>query len=312
MRETYYLNRLIKDETFRFANLLLKDIDNYPVLEINSPEMAEQETCLFYRDVSVGDQYFEILHTFVRETLFSGNPAPIVRFADGEYAFYANDLHCNGLYQQAESVEAIKKAIPLHIEALRVLSHTGKLAPLIYPGNTQHRRKGFLSFLRRRKIDNSALRFVKFLHENEVGITGRNYLPFYMVYAYLTSSQFSQVVDEKKLCIISSECNLDLCRKWFARFSSKPEIVFTQIPESYLATRWESIRKNIIDKIPSDIDICLVGAGIGSLLVCVDVATTFSIPAIDAGHVLNMMNGREDKSNGPRLYTMRKRQIGTA
>ncbi len=307
IKEIYHLNQLIEDGRFRFADLLLKDVNNNPILEINSPEMAEQETCLFYRDVSVGDQYFEILHTFVRETLFSGNPAPIVRFADGEYAFYANDLHCNGLYQQAESVEAIKKSIPLHIEALRVLSHTGKLAALIYPGNTQHRREGFLSFFRRRKNDNSALRFVQFLHENEVDMTGNNYLPFYMVYAYLTSGRFSQIVHEKKLCIISSECNLDLCRQWFARFSTKPEIVFTQIPESYVATQWESIRKNIIDKIPSDIDICLVGAGIGSLLVCVDVATTFSIPVIDAGHVLNMMNVREDKSNGPRLYTMRKR-----
>ena len=30
------------------------------------------------------------------------------------------------------------------------------------------------------------------------------------------------------------------------------------------------------------------------------------IPAIDAGHVMNMMNDRVDKSNGPRLYTLWK------
>jgi len=312
MKEIYHLNQLIEDGIFRFANLLLKEIDNEPVLEINSPEMAEQETCLFHRDVSLGDHYFEILHSFVRESLSSGNPAPIVRFADGEYAFYANDLHCNGLYQQGESVEAIKKSLPQHIDALRVLSHTGKLAPLIYPGNTQDRRKGFLSFLRRRKNDNSAQGFVEFLYDNEVVMTGDNYLPFYVVYAYLTSSEFSAVVDKKRLCIISSECNINLCRQWFARFSSKPEIIFTQIAESYVATQWGSIRKSIIDKIPSDIEICLVGAGIGSLPVCVDVATTFSVPAIDAGHILNMMNGREDKSNGPRLYAMRNSRMGTA
>ena len=305
MKEIGHLNQLIGDGVFRFANLLLKEIDNKPVLEINAPEMAEQETCLFHRDVSLGDHYFEILHSFVRERLSSGNPAPIVRFADGEYAFYANDLHCNGLYQQGESVETIKKSLPQHIDALRVLSHSGKLAPLIYPGNTQDRRKGFLSFLRRQKNDNSALGFVEFLYDNEVTITGDNYLPFYVVYAYLTSNEFAGIVDKKNLCIISSECNIDLCRKWFARFSSKPEITFTQIPESYIATQWGSIRKSIIGKIPSDIEICLVGAGIGSLPVCVDVATTFSVPAIDAGHILNMMNGREDKSSGPRLYTMR-------
>ena len=310
MKERYHLNQLIEKGRFRFADLLLKDIDNKPVLEINSPEMAEQQRCLFYRDVSAGDEYFEILHSFVLEALSSVNPAPIVRFADGEYAFYANDLHCNGLYQQAESVEAIKSSLPLHIEALRALSRNGKLAPLIYPGNIRHGRSDFLSFLRKRKNDSSALHFVQFLKENEIGMTGTNYLPFYMVYAYLTSSRFSQIVHEKKLCIISSECNLELCRQWFARFSSKPEIHFTQIPESYVTTQWGSIRKNIMGKIPRNTDICLVGAGIGSLLVCVDVATAFSIPAIDAGHVLNMMNGQEDKSNGPRLYTTRKEQKG--
>ncbi|MBW2204955.1 MAG: hypothetical protein JRF52_12985, partial [Deltaproteobacteria bacterium] len=63
IKEIYHLNQLIEDGRFRFADLLLKDVNNNPILEINSPEMAEQETCLFYRDVSAGDQYFEILHT---------------------------------------------------------------------------------------------------------------------------------------------------------------------------------------------------------------------------------------------------------
>ena len=56
--------------------------------------------------------------------------------------------------------------------------------------------------------------------------------------------------------------------------------------------------------IPQDVDLCLLGAGIGALLACVDVAETFNVPAIDAGHVLNMMNAREDKSNGARMYTI--------
>ncbi|MFH1241119.1 MAG: hypothetical protein V1689_02035, partial [Pseudomonadota bacterium] len=127
----YHFESLIETGTFRFANLLLKEIDNAPVLEINSSEMTEEETSLFHQDVSGGDDYFDILHGFVHEKLSARNPAPIVRFADGEYAFYAKDLHCNGLYQQAESVKAIKKAMPLHLKALRVLSQIGKLAPLI-------------------------------------------------------------------------------------------------------------------------------------------------------------------------------------
>lgn len=57
-----------------------------------------------------------------------------------------------------------------------------------------------------------------------------------------------------------------------------------------------------------DTELGLVGAGVGALLICVDVAERFAIPAIDAGHILNMMNGRLDKSKGSRLYTMRKEQ----
>jgi hypothetical protein len=79
-----------------------------------------------------------------------------------------------------------------------------------------------------------------------------------------------------------------------------------EIPAEYVATRWEKIKKELLEKISPDTDLCLAGAGVGALLVCADVARAFSIPAIDAGHVLNMMNGRVDKSNGARLYTLRK------
>jgi hypothetical protein len=307
MKEPFHLNQLMEDRIFHFSDLKIAGIDNAPVLRINRPEMAQEETCLFHRDISRGDQYLQLLDSFVRDGMSSGKPAPVVRFADGEYAFYARDLHCNGLYQQAESIEAIQKALPHHIEALRVLGRSGKLAPLIHPGNSQRRRKkGLLSFIHRKKPNNSALEFVEFLHENQVSITRENYVPFYVVYAYLSSSEFAQVVDQRHLCIISSECDIRSCKHWFDRFSSKPEIIFIQLPDSYVATQWENIRKGVMDAIPSNIDICLIGAGIGSLPVCVDVAAAFSVPAIDAGHILNMMNGREDKSNGPRLYTVRK------
>ena len=301
MRKTYHLDRLIKNDTFRFGRLELKDIDNSSV-DKNSP----QEISLFHRNVSCGDNYFEALHNVIKQRLNLRRKTPIVRFADGEYAFYENSLHCNGLYQQAESVESIKKAMPAHIEALKILAASGKLASLIFPGNVYKKKKGALSFFRKPKGDNSALKFVDFLYDHNIELTNENYLPFYVVYAYLTSKDFGNLVNGKKICIISSECNMDACIQWFAQFSSYPDIVFTEIPDSYVATRWGSIKEKTFSQIDSDTDLCLVGAGIGSLLVCVDVATKFSIPAIDAGHVLNMMNGKEDKSNGPRLYTIRK------
>ena len=309
MEKKYYLDRLMHKREFRFDKLVLKDIDNISLIHLikaSSSELKEEETCIFHRDVSCGDDYFEILHNFIYEGLSGGNAAPIVRFADGEYAFYENSLHCNGLYQQAESVEAIKKVMPIHIEAFRKLNRSGKFAALINHRNARHKKKAPFPFFRSSKVDNSALKFIEFLFYNKIKLTEINYIPFYVVYAYLTSKRFSQIMDGKNLCIINSECNLPFCSQWFAGFSSHPNITFIEIPSSYVATQWASIKEGILSRIPTDTDLCLVGAGIGALLVCVDVAHQFSIPAIDAGHVLNMMNSNEDKSRGPRLYTIHK------
>ena len=308
MGKMYYLEQLIASKEFRYDRLVLNGIDNEPVKTKHGTTITDQETNLFHREVVSGSDYFDILNTFVYNGIRTRQPAPVVRFADGEYAFYAYSLHCNGLYQQAESVDAIKKAMPLHLEALRVLERSGKLAPLIFPGNTEQKKKTIFSFLNRVKNDHSAAAFLDFFFENQVALKRDNYVPFYVVYAYLTSRLFCESVDGKKLCIVSSECNLDLYHQWFARFSSYPQILFARLPDRYVATQWGTIKSEILGQIPGDTDLCLVGAGIGSLLVCVDIAQQFSIPAIDAGHVLNMMNGREDKSSGSRLYTIWKKQ----
>ena len=305
MHRTYYIDHLVESGEFRFDKLEIKGIDNIPVKKFHNFELIEEEICLFHRDITSGDDYFEILHRFICEALSDRKAAPVVRFADGEYAFYSKNLQCNGLYRQAESVRAINEAMPLHIKTLKVLAESGKIAPLIYQENVRHKQKGLLSFLTGPKDEISALKFADLLFDNDIVLNRDNYLPFYVVYAYLTSKKFADVVDGRKISVISSECNKDLCVKWFDRFSSRPDITFTEIPDSYVATQWPLIKEDIFESIPPDIEICLAGAGVGALLVCVDVADRFSIPAIDAGHVLNMMNGREEKSSGPRLYTIR-------
>lgn len=308
MIKTHYLDQLMKSREFRFDRLKLTGIDNTIVKKAHGSQIADQEISLFHRDVSCGDEYFEILQNFIYEGMVNKKPAPVVRIADGEYAFYAYSLECNGLYQQAESVQAIKDIMPTHIEALSILSRSGKLAPLIFPGNVQHKRKSFFSFFNKSNVNDSASRFIDFLFNNKIELTRNNYIPFYVVYSYLTSDQFCKMVDGKTLCIIGSEYSKDFCRKWFSRCSSHPNIHFTKIPEHYVATQWPSTKEGILKQIPPNLDLCLVGAGIGSLLVCVDVAYEFSVPAVDAGHVLNMMNGREEKSEGARLYTIREKK----
>ncbi|MDA8125883.1 MAG: hypothetical protein M0009_11935 [Deltaproteobacteria bacterium] len=307
-----YLQELTEKGEFRFTRLELSDIDNEPVFRVNAPDMVNEETCLFHRSIATGDDYLALLNEYIQRALMERKAAPVVRFADGEYAFYHLTLGCNGLYRQAESVAAIRKAMALHSDAFRRLAALGKLAPLIFPGNAIRRKKrGLLSFLGRSEEEPSSAAFLDFLREKGVELTGENYVPFYALYAYLTSEAFARLVDGKVLSILNSDFDPEACRSWFARFSSRPEIRFTKIPAEYIATRWESMREKILNEVPSDADLCLAGAGVGALPLCVDVADRFSIPVLDAGHVLNMMNGREDKSNGMRLYTLRK-PAGTA
>jgi len=300
------LQQLLKSQIFHFSRLNIAGIDNEPVTRFHGSDMIEQETCLFHRDVSSGDQYLEILHETVSRAMAEKTAMPIVRFADGEYAFYRHSLDCNGLYRQAESSAAIRRVMPGHVEAMRMLARRGRLAPLVFPGNTRKKERSLLSFLRKSKNDDSAIGFLDFLAANGIGLTGENYIPFYAVYAYLVTARFASLLDGKSVCVVNSDFDENACRSWFLQFSSAPRISHAPIAAEYVATRWDSMREGVLAAIPQGVDLCIVGAGVGALQVCVDAAVRFSVPAIDAGHVMNMMNGRVDKSGGPRLYTIRK------
>ncbi|MHB0926671.1 MAG: hypothetical protein ACYC1F_09225 [Gallionellaceae bacterium] len=232
-------------------------------------------------------------------------PLPVVRFADGEYAFYSGSLKCNGLYRQAESVAAIKAAFPAHVEALHYLAASGIMAPLIFPGNMRERR-GLRALFGKKDGRDWAIHFLKFLARHEIRLAQTNYIPFYCVYAYLSSTRFAKAVDGKTVCVVNSDFNEAACTAWFERAGSRPKLVHVPIPASYVATQWDSMREEAFRHVPEKPDCFMVGAGVGALEVCVDAARRFSAPAIDSGHILNMMNDLESKSQGPRLYTFRR------
>jgi hypothetical protein len=305
MNEKRYIDSLIFNQSFHFGHLAISGIDNAPVAKIFSDNVLEQEFCLFAHRIQTGDSYCQFLHQKVVHALQNRQPLPVARFADGEYAFYKYTLNCNGLYKQAESIEKIRDVMPQHVSAMQYLSNHGLLAPLVYPGNSNIATSGFLSLLKKR-LDSSGAEFLEFLHTHHISVTADNYIPFYVVYAYLSSAEFAEVLNGKNICILNSEYNKESCLKWFAKLGSSPTMEFVDIPQEYVATQWEQIKAPILNKIPASTDLCLVGAGVGALLICKDVAQLLSIPAIDAGHVLNMMNDRVDKSNGVRLYTLRK------
>ena len=289
---------------FLMRHLSIRGINNAPVLAANDPFMVKEEICLHHCRFSDGQGYLDSLHSRIQESMSARSPFPVVRFADGEYAFYDRSLSCNGLYQQARSVQEIEQAFPMHRKALARLAAHGLLAPLIHEGNSLPPQSPFFRLFKKRKGDDSACRFLRFLSESEIQLTAENYLPFYCVYAYLSSRRFAELIHGRHLCFVSSEIDEAACRRWFAQRGSAPEISSVSIPESYLATQWEGVKEDILAKVPREAALCLVGAGIGALLVCVDLAERKGVPVIDAGHVLNMINGRVDKSNGDRLFTI--------
>lgn len=254
----------MEKEGFTFAKLYIEGIDNEPVFSINEPQMRQQEVCIFHTQMKSGQDYLDRIHKLVAHAITVRKSFPVVRFADGEYAFYSRSMKCNGLYRQAESKKHIKKALPYHISAFEKLATRGILAPLIFPGNIEEDKKIF-PYLVIKKAS-SSLNFLAFLHTHGVKITEQNYIPFYVVYAWLTSPYFAELVKGKNVCIINSDNNPLACEHWFRRFKSHPNLSFVEIPGDYIATRWPQISSYIISKIPNNTDICLVGAGIGALL----------------------------------------------
>lgn len=300
-----FLNQFLDSDQFRFAHLAINGIDNEPVFAINAPGQREEEICLFHESISSGDAYLSQLADRIEAAIQSHSPLPVVRFADGEYAFYNGSLKCNGLYHQAESVAAIKNAFPAHAEAIRYLATSGVVAPLIFPGNTREPR-GLRALFRKKNGKDLAIRFLQFLGRNQIKLTKTNYVPFYCVYSYLSSMRFAQALDGKTVCIVNSDFNEAACNAWFERAGSHPKLVHVPIPASYVATQWESMREEAFRNVPDKTDCFMVGAGVGALEVCVDASRRYSAPAIDSGHILNMMNDLESKSAGPRLYTYRR------
>jgi len=300
------IERLTSGGTFSFRRLDISGIDNDPVFRVNDPKMVREETCLFHRDVHSGNDYVKHIGDRVAEAVAHRKPLPVVRFADGEYAFYHFDLACNGLYQQAESQSAIRESLPMHAAALRELARTGFLAPLVFPGNIEESATGWKALFRHWRRRPSATTFLRYLEETGIPLTGENYVPFYAVYAYFSSAAFARLMDGRRLAILNSDSDGAACARWFEGHGSRPRIELVDIPNSYVATRWNDMKEDVLGRVPAGADLLLVGAGIGALPVCVDAAVRFGVPAVDAGHVLNMMNDRVDKSNGARLYTLWK------
>ena len=296
------LHRLVTHVGFRFEMLRMRGIDNEPVFEINDPVLREQERCLVSPAAPTGDSAVEAISRAVTAAIGS-RALPVVRFADGEYLFYMQSMKCNGLYQQAESPEAIRAAFPAHFRAMRQVAASGLLAPLVFPGNVKVGRRSWRRFWKRPKSDDQALRFLDMTAAEGVRLQPGNYAPFYAVYAYLSGPEFAHAVDGRTVGVINSDFRAEACRAWFERRGSRPRVVHVPISDRFVATGWVRMRESLLASLDPAVDLWMVGAGIGALEVCEEVSRVTGRPAIDSGHIVNAMNDLEAKSNGPRLFT---------
>lgn len=286
---------------FSFRTLGIRGIDNSEALAI-SPFLSDQEVALMASDMLDGDAYLQQIEGAVRSAVEQRKALPMVRFADGEYWFYSLSLRCNGLYRQAESVKHIRAAIPEHIRALQYVSENGFLCPLVFPQNAFPKKRKLRDVLRGKNRGGSALDLLLLLDRNGVQLNSKNYMPFYVIYAYLASTSFFSLVNGRKVCLINSDVDLKNARDWFSRHNSNPELCHVPVPEKYMATRWPEVKDDVLRQIPDDVDLCLAGAGIGAALICASVAAEKSCPVIDAGHIFNIIHNNEKKRGRPRLF----------
>lgn len=260
---------------------------------INSSEALDESYALFGNNISSGDDYLMALHNRVEAAMNNRVPLPVVRFADGEFAFYRASLQCNGLYIQAGSEQQVREAHSWHLPALRYTGEHGLLCPITYLYG--------LSWV---TLD-SVRDFLVFLARNEVEFTPNNYIPFYAVYAYLTSVAFMHLIDQKKVCIIGAELHSTAIERWTAQFHVHPQYQYVELPPTMVAINWPVFREEILAAIDPKSDLVLVAGGAAAGPICADVAHRFNVPALDAGHVVNLMNNQVQKSNGHRAYTFK-------
>lgn len=286
---------------FCFRSIDDERLANQKIISLR-PKLARETVSLVHSSRTSLQANIQYLHERILAATATREALPIVRFADGEYAFYSLSLACNGLYKQARSRQEIQAVLSKHRQALEYVQSNGVMAPLIFPGNLQIR-PSLKKILGIKQKPGSALSFLRFLSSHGLRLTSDHYVPFYAIYAYLTSNSFLSACDSKNICILNSDTNTRLANEWFNKSGHRVQISSICMPPEYVATSWQKYKNDILKKIPQEVDICLVGAGIGSLEVCADISQSFSIPAIDAGHVLNMISSRVDKSAGVRLFT---------
>ena len=125
-------------EGFCFSSIDDARLANQAIIS-QRPKLIRETISLVHSSRTSLRANIQYLHERIITAMAIREALPIVRFADGEYAFYSLSLACNGLYRQARSRQEIQAVMEKHLQALEYVQRNGFMAPLIFPGNLQIR-----------------------------------------------------------------------------------------------------------------------------------------------------------------------------
>lgn len=254
---------------FRF--LELEHYDNEPHFRRFSRVLeARRQECTLLLPKGVGSQaLFDSFLNHAIQAVDHRRYLPIARFCDGEYGFYAG-IETTTCWGERRSNIRNAGVERLHVDALRVVHQNGVLCPnlnLIYL-NLQ---SSFLEFLASR------------------GMPMQNYAPFYFVYALLANPVFLSRLRGCRVALVTNFKNKNpkAILKTLDGMGIR-DVHCCEIPSSGVAHGEFDLH------LEKEIDVALVGAGIGAPLVLARLQTE-SCLAIDSGFVFHLWDGTFDR-----------------
>ncbi len=258
-------------ESIEFRLLELEHYNNEPHFRRFSKVLdARKRECTLLLPKGAPDQdLFDAFLNHVIQAIDHRRYLPIARFCDGEYNFYSGKETTTCWGEQRSSLQS-PGVEPLHIHALRTIHENGVLCPnlnLAYIGLQSE----FVEFLAKR------------------GIALRNYAPFYFVYALLVHPVFLGRLCGCRVALVTSfkNKNTPAILKTLQSIGIR-DVTCHEIPESGVAHGGFEL------DIVREIDVALVGAGIGSPLVLARLQGHGCV-AIDSGFVFHLWDGTYDR-----------------
>ena len=281
---------------------------HYIISEILGANLA-----YYYEGISCELWYSNFIKT-VTYALQHKKYLPIYRMGDGEYNFLlGKDSLDLTDYAKLNKKEKIRKFV-------RKISKTtvhksGVLKDGIEKYSKEEIQKNHkkyvddLTFISKKGIlacglDNGDLygryspRVIEFFDKNKIELHKDNYVHVYHIYAFFSSPIGLQIMKNKNILIINSQLN-ERKNKYLKALEKKEikNIYFYEI--SAQKSMLEVIDKN---KIPKDLDLILIGAGIGAANIIRQLEFT-NIPCIDVGAVLTNYLDPSRKNERPFMTT---------